>query len=234
MARVCLAIHHSCVWSLGRYSYPRSIHVMDWAHQISDTGFVGMDDSLGVMASITVKRKGMAIAFSFLAGWTIGWGEVIAAIIVQYVVPDEDLGVAFSVISAARTIFGSIFTAAFIAVYTNKVPSYLASIVPARVLAAGLPGSQLEALMTAAAAANQGALTEIEGMTPELLFTTNIAVSDAYSKAYAYVYYFAVAVGVVTIAASVCMRNFDKYLTSHVSRQLYHKKDADTDPLVNV
>jgi hypothetical protein len=50
---------------------------------------------LGAMASITVKRKGMAIAFSFLAGRTIGWGEVIAAIIVQYVVPDEDLGVAF-------------------------------------------------------------------------------------------------------------------------------------------
>ena len=50
---------------------------------------------LGAMASITVERKSMAIAFSFLAGWTIGWGEVIAAIIVQYVVADEDLGVAF-------------------------------------------------------------------------------------------------------------------------------------------
>jgi hypothetical protein len=54
-----------------------------------------MSAFLGAMASITVNRKGMAIAFSFLAGWTIGWGEVIAAIIVQYVVPDEDLGVAF-------------------------------------------------------------------------------------------------------------------------------------------
>lgn len=56
---------------------------------------VWMTAFLGAMASITVKRKGMAIAFSFLAGWTIGWGEVIAAIIVQYVVSDEDLGVAF-------------------------------------------------------------------------------------------------------------------------------------------
>jgi hypothetical protein len=116
-------------------------------------------------------------------------------------------------------------------VYTNKVPGYLESIVPARVLAAGLPESQLELLMNAAAAANQSALTEIEGMTPELLVTTNIAVSDAYSKSYAYVYYFAVAVGMVAIAASICMRDFDKYLTGHVSRQLYRKKDADTDPL---
>ncbi|KAJ4343086.1 hypothetical protein N0V95_006783 [Ascochyta clinopodiicola] len=192
---------------------------------------VWMTAFLGAMASITVERKGMAIAFSFLAGWTIGWGEVIAAIIVQYVVADEDLGVAFSVISASRTIFGSIFTAAFIAVYTNKVPGYLASIVPERVLAAGLPKSQLESLMTAAAAANQTALLAIEGMTPDLLRTTNIAVSDAYAKSYAYVYYFAVAIGMLAIAASACMRDFDKYLTDHVSRQLYHKKDAHTDPL---
>lgn len=111
------------------------------------------------------------------------------------------------------------------------MPGYLAAIVPERVLAAGLPESQLETLMTAAAAANQTALAAIEGMTPELLLTTNIAVSDAYSKSYSYVYYFAVAIGVLAIAASVCMRDFDKYLTSHVSRQLYRKKDAHTDPL---
>ena len=118
--------------------------------------------------------------------------------------------------------------------YTNKVPGYLASIVPERVLLAGLPSSQLEILMAAAAAANQTALAEIDGMTPELLRTTNVAVSDAYSKSYAYVYYFAVAIGVVAIGASVCMRDFDKYLTSHVSRQLYYKKDASTDPLENL
>lgn len=85
--------------------------------------------------------------------------------------------------------------------------------------------------MAAAAAANQTALAAIEGMTPELLRTTNIAVSDAYSKSYSYVYYFAVAIGILAIAASVGMRDFDKYLTGHVSRQLYHKKDVNTDPL---
>jgi hypothetical protein len=85
--------------------------------------------------------------------------------------------------------------------------------------------------MAAAAAANQTALLEIEGMTPAILRTTNIAVSDAYSKSYAYVYYFSIAIGVLAIIASVCMRDFDQYLTSHVSRQLYSKKDARTDPL---
>lgn len=67
-----------------------------------------------------------------------------------------------------------------------------------------------------------------------MLRTTNVAVSDAYSKSYAYVYYFAVAIGALAIIASACMRDFDKYLTGHVSRQLYHKKDANTDPLESV
>jgi hypothetical protein len=58
-----------------------------------------------------------------------------------------------------------------------------------------------------------------------------MAVSDAYSKSYAYVYYFAVAIVGLAIVASLCMRDFDRYLNTHVSRQLYHKTDAHTDPL---
>jgi hypothetical protein len=88
--------------------------------------------------------------------------------------------------------------------------------------------------MTAAAAANQTALLEVGGMTPEIMRTANIAVSDAYARSYAYVYYFAVGIGGVAIIASLCMRDFDKYLNTHVSRQLYHKKDAHTDPLETV
>lgn len=85
--------------------------------------------------------------------------------------------------------------------------------------------------MAAAAAANQTALLEVNDMTPDVLRTTNVAVSDARSRSYAYVYYFAVAAGGLAIIASVCMRDFDQYLTGHVSRQLYHKKEAHADSL---
>ncbi|KAF2646766.1 fungal trichothecene efflux pump [Massarina eburnea CBS 473.64] len=192
---------------------------------------IWMTAFLGAMASITVENKSQAIAFSFLAGLTIGWGEVIAAIIVQYVVSDQDTGVAFSVISASRTIFGSIFTAAFISVYTNKVPGYLTSIIPPAVTEAGFPESGLTDLMTAIASGSQASLLAVKGMTPEILSVTNIAVSNAYSKSYAYVYYFAVALGCLAIIASACLRDFDQYLTGHVSRQLYKKGESNTDPL---
>ncbi|KAF9737478.1 hypothetical protein PMIN04_009176 [Paraphaeosphaeria minitans] len=192
---------------------------------------IWMTAFLGAMASITVEKKSEAIAFSFLGGLTIGWGEVIAAIMVQYVVSDQDLGVAFSVISASRTIFGSIFTAAFTAIYTNKVPGYLTSLVPSAVTSAGLPADSVPELMTAVSAGTQAALLNVTGMNSEILHTTNIAVSTAYSKSYAYVYYFAVALGGLAIIASVCLRDFDQYLTEHVSRQLYHRGEASEDPL---
>lgn len=102
---------------------------------------------------------------------------------------------------------------------------------PPVVTAAGLPSSSLTDLMTAISTGTQAALQQVEGMTPSILRATNIAVSDAYAKSYAYVYYFAVALGCLAIIASALLRDFDKYLTGHVSRQLYHKKDANTDPL---
>lgn len=70
---------------------------------------IWMTAFLGAMASITVESKSRAIAFSFLAGWTIGWGEVIAAIIVQYVVSDQDLGVAFCEYKCPISFFVSMY-----------------------------------------------------------------------------------------------------------------------------
>lgn len=85
--------------------------------------------------------------------------------------------------------------------------------------------------MTAVGAGTQAALLNVTGMNPEILHTTNIAVSTAYSKSYAYVYYFSVALGGLAIIASVCLRDFDQYLTGHVSRQLYHRGETNKDPL---
>ena len=68
-------------------------------------------------------------------------------------------------------------------------------------------------------------------MTATLITVANDAVADSYAAAYAYVYYFAMAVGCLSIAASACSRDFDRYLTDHVPRQVYHRNDTAVDPL---
>lgn len=118
--------------------------------------------------------------------------------------------------------------------YTNKVPGYLTSIVPQAVTDAGLSPDSVTELMTAVSAGTQAALLNVTGMNPEILRATNVAVSTAYSKSYAYVYYFAVALGGLAIIASLCLRDFDQYLTEHVSRQLYNRAEANEDPLEKV
>nr|CCA31154.1 trichothecene efflux pump [Trichoderma brevicompactum] len=186
---------------------------------------------LGAMASVNRHKKSEAIAFSICTGFVIGWAEDVTMLLVQFISSDENLGVTFSVVSATRAICGSIFTAAFISLYTNKFPGQLQSKLVPAVRDAGLPESSIAGLLTAALTGNAQAIAAIPGMTSNLIQVTNDAVADSYAAAYSYVYYFAMALGVIAIIASACTKDFDHYLTSHVPHQIYAAKDADVDLL---
>ncbi|KAE8396428.1 fungal trichothecene efflux pump [Aspergillus alliaceus] len=194
-------------------------------------GSIWVTAFLGSMSSVTESNKASAIAFSMLASFVIGWGEDVTMLLAQCITPDHELGVAFAVVASSRTIFGSIFTAAFVAIYTNKLPGkFQQHLVPA-VLNAGLPKSSIGELLTAVSTSNQQAIAAVPGMTDALLKITNKGVADSYAASYAYVYYFALALGVVSILAAACAKDFDPYLTDHVARQIYHKRETGTDAL---
>lgn len=103
-------------------------------------------------------------------------------------------------------------------------------LVPA-VLDAGLPESSLPDLFAAVTIATQDALQAVPGMTAARLQVANNAISDSYSGAYGYVYYTALALGIIAVLASLCLRDFDCYLTDHVSRQIYHRSEKCVDPM---
>lgn len=130
-----------------------------------------------------------------------------------------------------RTILGSIFTAVFVAIYTNKLPGKMNEIVVPALTDAGLPASSIAQVLKAAPAADQTLLVNIPGMTNSILKVVNESVATAYGQSYAYVYYTAVALGVVSCLAAASLRDFDHYLTDHVSRQVYHKKETKSDIL---
>lgn len=58
-------------------------------------GSIWMTAFLGAMSCITYSNRGSAIAFAFLAVFPMGWGEIFTMLMVQYIVSDRDLGVAF-------------------------------------------------------------------------------------------------------------------------------------------
>ncbi|RYP62292.1 hypothetical protein DL769_007362 [Monosporascus sp. CRB-8-3] len=186
---------------------------------------------LGAMTAVDRHHKTSAIVFSFFTGFVVGFAEDVTMLVVQYIVDDEDLGVAFAIVAGSRSVFGSMLTAAFISLYTNKLPGQLKlKLIPA-VSKAGLPESSLPGLLNAVAAGTPQAIAVVPGMTPALLKVTTDAVADSYAASYAYVYYFAMALGVLAIIAGLCLRDFDRYMTNHVPHQIYKKSDTDKDPL---
>jgi hypothetical protein len=114
---------------------------------------------------------------------------------------------------------------------SNKLPKQLQNKLVPAVLDAGLPESSLPDLFAAVTLATQDALEAVPGMTAARLDVANNAISDSYSGAYEYVYYTALALGIVAVLASLCLRDFDCYLNDHVPRQIYHRTEKSFDPL---
>jgi hypothetical protein len=136
-----------------------------------------------------------------------------------------------AIVAGSRSVFGSILTAAFISLYTNKLPGELMSKLIPAVREAGLPESSFSGLLDAVVAGTPQGIAAIPGMTPALLKVTSDAVADSYAASYAYVYYFATALGVLAVIAGLCSRDFDQYMTNHVPHQIYKRSETDKDSL---
>nr|AAM49002.1 trichothecene efflux pump [Fusarium mesoamericanum] len=186
---------------------------------------------LGAMSSVNRDNKNAAIALSFFSGFVVGWAQDITMLMVQFITTDEDLGVAFSVVAASRPFFGSIFTAAFISLYSNQYPKEIGSHLTSAMRGTDIPQASFPSLLEAATTGRIDAVKALPGMTNSIAAVVSRAMADSYSASYANVYYFAMALGVIPIIASLCMRDFDRYLTDHVPHQIYDRKKADKDVL---
>ena len=100
-----------------------------------------------------------------------------------------------------------------------------------KVTKAGLPMSSDAALFEAIEAGTQTAIEAVNGMNSSILAVVNEGAEASYAASYTYVYYAALALSIVAVGAAVCLRDMDQYLTSHVSRQIYHKDETKEDVL---
>ncbi|OAL40510.1 hypothetical protein AYO20_00246 [Fonsecaea nubica] len=180
---------------------------------------------MAALSQVDRHKKSEAIAFAFLAGFPLGLLDSGLTVIVQLDVDDVDLGMAYAILSAVRTVSGAIFQAVFIAILTSKSKAAIAATVPEAVLQAGLPQTSLPQLFAAVEAQSPTALAAVPGMTPRIQAVLTSTIADAYSTAFAYVYYAAVAVGATAIIASLFLKDYDQFLTGHIPRQIYKKDE---------
>lgn len=120
-----------------------------------------------------------------------------------------------------RTVLGSIFTAIYLAILNNKLPTEIHSHVQSAAIAAGLPSSSFTSLFAAVTNGTAAAYNAVPNMTPEIQAKVINAVTDGRVKSYSYIYYATIAVNAVPIIAGLLMKDYDHLLNSHVPRQVY-------------
>jgi hypothetical protein len=132
-----------------------------------------------------------------------------------------------AIIFLFRTAMGCVFATVFVAILRNKIPQELAAIVPPAVIKAGLPASSIPDLLEAITAGTSAALAKVPGINPHIEAALAPALSTAYAAAYAYVYYAAVAIGLVGLIACCFVKDYDPYFNNHVPRQIYNAGQED-------
>nr|APW30731.1 trichothecene efflux pump [Fusarium brasilicum] len=177
---------------------------------------------LGAMSSVNRDNKNAAIALSFFSGFVVGWAQDITMLMVQFITTDEDLGVAFCMYPY---LYGRDVS------NNNQYPKEIGSHLTSAMRGTDIPQASFPSLLEAATTGRIDAVKALPGMTNSIAAVVSRAMADSYTASYANVYYFAMALGVIPIIASLCMRDFDRYLTDHVPHQIYDRKKADKDVL---
>ena len=126
-----------------------------------------------------------------------------------------------AIIFMMRTAVGSVMATVFVAILTNKAKTEIVKYVPAAAIKAGLPQSSLTDLFNAIAAGTPTAMASVPGINTKIEAAVASSLATAYAAAYAYVYYAAIATGLVGLIACISIRDYDHLFTSHIPRQIY-------------
>ncbi|KAH0842493.1 hypothetical protein FOPE_07240 [Fonsecaea pedrosoi] len=135
-------------------------------------------------------------------------------------------GWALAMLRAGQSISGAIFTAVFLAILNGKAPGKVQTYVTEAALQAGLPASSLPILFNDIL---KGApsFADVPGITTKVGVAVQSALVRAYADSYSLVYYAALAVGLASLIAALCMADLDRFMTGHIPKQVYTKEERD-------
>ena len=164
-----------------------------------------------------------SLIFAGLAG--IGFGGLIILILtaVQLSTPHHLIATATAVTVSSRSVAASVFTAIYVAAFSERLKQKLPSYIAAAAMKARLPQASLKAFVAALADQDQAALQHIQGVTPEIISAGIVAMKTAYADSVRVVYIIAAPFGVV--AAISC------WFMADMTGTMNYKVDAPVESL---
>lgn len=194
------------------------------AHWQMRVAAMGMCSFVAGMAAVTIDRGNMAIAFMALAGFSVGYVELLALIMVPFTCPPGDIGLASGFQSSCRGTSGTIATAIYATVLANRNVINIPGQVGPAAIAAGLPESSVAAAIAAAEAGTPAAFAKVPGMTPAIQAAITLATRVANAMSFRTMFLVSLAFGLTSVIGSFFIGNLDEHLTDDVARKLQDRK----------
>ena len=186
------------------------------AFVIFTAGIVGL-------ATIEPGQDLNALAFAGLAG--VGFGGIIINIVaaVQLCTPQSLIATASSITVSSRAIAASVFTAIWVAAFTDRLKSKLPAYVAGAALGAGLPPSSLEAFIVALTGTDPMAVAQVSSVTPAIIGAGVAALKQAYADSLRVVYMIAAPFGIAALVSC--------YFMADLSSTMSYRVDAPVEAL---
>lgn len=179
----------------------------------------------GSMATCTPDTRARACALMSIGVFSIGWTEGLAITIVTLSASEQEhLGSPSGVAGSIRFFICSIASTIYTAILTNRLAQTISSMVPPKIIQAGLPSSSVEQFI-AAFSVGSSAFESVPGITPEILAVGTRAYQEANAAAYRTVFLSTIAFSGVAIIAALLLPNVDKFLTGKVATTLHKGRD---------
>lgn len=140
-----------------------------------------------------------------------------------------EIGTAAGIAGSSRSAISTIASTVYSVVLTARVTQTLSTQVPAKLIAAGLPASSITQYMTAiAAGGSETLLSQIQGLTPEIINQGATAYRYAYADAYRTIFLVSLAFGGLAILVSFFIPDIDALMGGKVAAKLSgREKEGD-------
>lgn len=149
-----------------------------WRWQL--TSSVALTVLFGALLALgNPSRKGMMIAFVFLAETAYGWAQYLSITYIQFGVEQVELGISGGLAGVSRFAGGAIATSVYTTILSNSLKTHAPGFVAPAVEAAGASPQMADAILEALPLGS-AALESVQGITPELLEVARAAYQDVY------------------------------------------------------
>lgn len=193
-------------------------------------GFLVLTAGIAGLATIQPNQSTNAVVFSGLAG--IGFGAPLVLVVagVQLSTPHHLIATATALITSARAVAATVFTAIFASALNTRLDDYIPRYVTQAGLTAGLPSPSIPAFVEALSANDLTALQTLDGANPVIIEAGATALKQAFADGVRVVYIIAAPFGLVACFACFFLGDLKGTMNYHVDapvEDLHAKRDNE-------